>query len=61
MRFTNQKIENMQNVLTAVRNKEIDNPVLALKIARNNYNLTQVLNPVLKVKKRYLKKIWRKR
>lgn len=26
MRFTNQKIENMQNVLTAVGNKEIDNP-----------------------------------
>lgn len=56
MRFTNQKIENMQNVLTAVRNKEIDNPVLALKIARNNYNLTQVLNPVLKVKNDILRK-----
>lgn len=56
MRFTNQKIENMQNVLTAVGNKEIDNPVLALKIARNNYNLTQVLNPVLKVKNDILRK-----
>lgn len=41
MKFTNQKIENMQNVLTAIGNKEINNPVLALKIARNNYNLTQ--------------------
>lgn len=40
MKFTNQKIENMQNVLTVIGNKEIDNPVLALKIARNNYNLT---------------------
>ena len=56
MKFTNQKIENMQNVLTVIGNKEIDNPVLALKIARNNYNLTQVLNPVLKVKNDILRK-----
>lgn len=26
MKFTNQKIENMQNVLTVIGNKEIDNP-----------------------------------
>lgn len=56
MKFTNQKIENMQNVLTVIGNKEIDNPVLALKIARNNYNLTQALNPVLKVKNDILRK-----
>ena len=56
MKFTNQKIENMQNVLTVIGNKEIDNPVLALKIARNNYNLTQALNPVLKDKNDILRK-----
>jgi hypothetical protein len=56
MKFTNQKIENMQNVLTAIGNKEINNPVLALKIARNNYNLTQALNPILKVKNDILRK-----
>lgn len=56
MRITNQQIENIQSVLTEVGNKEIDDPVLALKIARNNYNLTQVLNPVLKVKNDILRK-----
>ena len=32
MRITNQQIENIQSVLTEVGNKEIDDPVLALKI-----------------------------
>ena len=56
MKITNQQAENLQNILTAVGNKELDDPVLALKIARNNYNITQVLNPVLKVKNDILRK-----
>lgn len=56
MKITNQQAENLQNILAAVGNKELDDPVLALKIARNNYNITQVLNPVLKVKNDILRK-----
>lgn len=56
MRLTNRQITNIHNVLILVGEKEIEDSTLAFKIAKTNFKLMSITDPIQKVKNDLLRK-----
>lgn len=56
MKLKNETIKEIQKVLTIAGNKEINDWLLAFKIANNNYKLMRAAEPIVKVENDILKK-----
>lgn len=54
MKLTNKQMINMQNALSEIGKKEGIDPVLGVTIARNNYELIRMTDPVDKEKEKLL-------
>lgn len=54
MKLTNKQMINMQNALSEIGKKEGIDPVLGVTIARNNYELIRMTDPVEKEKEKLL-------
>lgn len=59
MKLTNREMADIQSALTEIGNKEID-CLLGVDIARNNYELSKMLNPVEKEKQKLLERYAKK-
>lgn len=56
MRLTNRQIINIHNALILVGEKEIEDSTLAFKIAKTNFKLMSIADPIQKVKNDLLRK-----
>lgn len=60
MKLTNKQMINMHTTLIEIGNREDIDPVLGVNIARNNYELSKMTEPVLNEKEKLLEKYGKK-